>query len=73
MTFFSALKLLVASAPALLKLVIELAEWLKANFGDDPARAIEEHAAAIKLVKEAKTPDEKARAAAALSALLRKL
>lgn len=73
MTFLQALKILVASAPALLNLLNELAGWLKANFGDDPARAIEEHAQAIKLVKEAKTPDEKARAAAALSALIRKL
>lgn len=73
MTFFQALKILVASAPALLNLLNELAGWLKANFGDDPARAIEEHAQAIKLVKEAKTPDEKARAAATLSALIRKL
>lgn len=73
MTFFQALKILVACAPALVNLITELATWLKANFGDDPARAIEEHAAAIKLVKEAKTPDEKARAAAALSTLIRKL
>lgn len=73
MTFLSSLRIIVASVPALVNLLTELAGWLKVNFGDDPARAIEEHAAAIKLVKEAKTPDEKARAAAALSALIRKL
>jgi len=71
--FFAALKILVTSAPALLNLVVGLAEWLKSVFGDDPAKAIEQHAQAFKLVKEAKTPDEKARAAAAVSDLIRKL
>jgi len=73
MGFFAALKILLTSAPALLSLLVELAGWLKEVFGDNPAKAIEEHAQAIKLVKEARTPDEKAKAAAALSDLIRRL
>ena len=56
-----------------MRLVSELAAWLKANFGDNPAKAIEEHAEAIKQIKEAKTHDEKAAAASRLSSLIRKL
>lgn len=73
MGFFAALRILISSTPALLSLLVELAGWLKEVFGEDPAKAIEQHAQAIKLVKEARTPDEKAKAAAALSALIRKL
>lgn len=73
MTAFGALKILLTSLPALLNFLMELAGWLKATFGDDPAKAIEEHARIIKQVKEAKTIEEKARAASALSELIRKL
>lgn len=73
MGLFAALRILISSTPALLSLLVELAGWLKDVFGEDPAKAIEQHAQAIKLVKEARTPDEKAKAAAALSALIRKL
>lgn len=73
MSFFSALKIILTSLPAIMRLVEELANWLKANFGDNPAKAIEEHAEAIKMIKEAKTRDEKAQAAANLAALIRRL
>lgn len=73
MGFFAALRILIGSVPALMQLLVELAGWLKATFGDNPAKAIEEHAAAFKLVREAKTPDEKAKAAAAISKLISKL
>jgi hypothetical protein len=72
-SFVAALKIILQSLPALMRLVSELAAWLKANFGDNPAKAIEEHAEAIKQIKEAKTHDEKAAAASRLSSLIRKL
>lgn len=73
MGFFAALRILVTSAPALLNLIVGLAEWLKSVFGEDPAKEIEKHAQVFQLAKDAKTPDEKAKAAAAISAIIRRL
>ena len=36
------LKLLIAAVPALVRLLSELAGWLKVTFGDDPVKVIQE-------------------------------
>ena len=73
MGFWATLKLLLTSVPALMKLLTELAGWLKHTFGDDPIKQIEEQTEAIRKLLEAKSPNEKAAAAATLSALIRRL
>jgi hypothetical protein len=67
------LKLLIAAVPALVRLLSELAGWLKVTFGDDPVKVIQEYTETIERLKNAKTPAEKSEAAARLSAILRRL
>ena len=73
MSFWSSLKTILLALPALVRLVDAMASWLKSMYGENPAQAIEAHAEAFKMLREAKTSDEKARAAAAISALIRRL
>jgi hypothetical protein len=71
--FLESLRILIGSAPALVKLLSELASYLKDAFGQNPAQVIDAHAQVFKQLREAKTPDEKTKAAAAISDLIRKL
>lgn len=73
MQFLAALKLLITSLPALVKLVIEIAEWMKNTFGDTPEKFLLDSAEAFKLAREAKTAKERASAAAQISALIRRM
>lgn len=73
MSFFADLALLLKMLPALIKLITELAAWMRASFGDDPAKFILESGEAFKRVQEAKTREEKASAAADVARLIRRL
>lgn len=73
MQVWATLKLLIAAVPALMRLLSELSAWLKATFGDDPIKQIQEYTEAIERVRNAKTSKEKSDAAATLAVLLRKL
>lgn len=73
MGFFADLGLLIKTLPALVKLVTELAAWMRASFGDDPSKFIVDSSEAFKKVQEAKTREEKASAAADVARLIRRL
>ena len=73
MSFFADLALLLKSVPALVKLVTEVAAWMRATFGDDPSKFILDSSEAFKRVQDAKTPDEKRRAAGDIATLIRRL
>lgn len=73
MTWIAALRILIPAIPALLDALKELAGWLKDNFGDNPAKAIVDHAETIRKLREAKTAAEKIEASRALADLIRKL
>lgn len=73
MGFFSALLTLIKALPALVRLIEELAAWMKTQFGDDPAKFIMDSSEAFKRAREAKTPHEKAAAAGDIGRLIRRL
>jgi len=72
-TFFTDLALLLKTLPALVKLVTEVAAWMRATFGDDPSKFLVDSSEVFKRVHEAKTPDEKRRAASDIALLIRRL
>lgn len=73
MTFWADLLLMIKMLPALVKLITELAAWMRASFGDNPEKFILDASEVFKKVQEAKTPDEKRRAAGDIAVLIRRL
>jgi hypothetical protein len=73
MNFFASLLVILKSLPALVKLVTELAEWMKATFGDDPSKFIADASESFQKVQNAKTPEEKRAAARDIALLIRRL
>lgn len=73
MTFWADLVLMLKALPALVKLLTEVAAWMRATFGDDPAKFLLDASETFKRVQEAKTPDEKRRAAGDIAVLIRRL
>lgn len=73
MTFWGDLLLIIKTLPALLKLLTEVAAWMRATFGDDPSKFLLDSSEAFKKVHEAKTREEKATAAADIARLIRRL
>jgi hypothetical protein len=59
--------------PELLKALRTLGEFLKEQFGDNPAKFIADSHAAFLELKKAKTPDEKQVAARNIAELLKRL
>lgn len=73
MTFWADLLLIIKTLPALVKLLTEVAAWMRATFGDDPGKFLIDASETFKKVQEAKTPDEKRRAAGDIATLIRRL
>lgn len=73
MNFFTDLALVIKMLPALVKLVSEVAAWMRATFGDDPSKFIADSSEVFKKIHEAKTREDKAKLAADISTLIRRL
>jgi len=73
MAFFTGLLALLKAIPALVSLMTEIADWMKSNFGDDPATFLLDAAETFKKAREAKTPQERKDAAVHISQLIRRL
>ena len=73
MGFFASLLSIIQSLPAIVKLVTELASWMKFQFGDDPAKFLMDSAEAFEKAKNAKTPQEKRDAATQIAQIIRRL
>jgi len=64
---------ILKALPAIVKLISELSGWLKATFGDDPAKFILDSAEVFERAKNAKTPEQKQAAAGDIARLIRRL
>lgn len=64
---------LFKTLPAIVKLLTELVGWLKATFGDDPAKFLLDSSEVFERAKNAKTPEQKQAAAADIAKLIRRL
>ena len=64
---------ILKALPAIVKLISELSGWLKATFGDNPAKFIMDSAEIFERAKNAKTPEEKQSAAGDIARLIRRL
>jgi hypothetical protein len=73
MAFFAGLLEIIKVLPAVVKLTVELAQWLKSTFGDDPAKFLLDSAEVFERAKNAKTPQEKQTAAGDIARLIRRL
>jgi hypothetical protein len=73
MGFFAALLSIIQALPAMVKLVTELGEWMRSQFGDNPAKFLMDSAEAFERAKQAKTPQEKRDAATQIATLIRRL
>lgn len=73
MTFFSDLALLLKSIPALVKLISEMASWVRTTFGDNPEKFMLDSAEVFRRINDAKTPQEKQALASDISRLIRRL
>jgi len=73
MTFLGSLFTLLKSLPAIVKLVTELAEWMKTTFGDDPAKFLMDSSEIFERARNAKTPEQKQAAAGDIARLIRRL
>lgn len=67
--FFSAL----AALPDLIKLFSEVFSFIKQMMGDNPAQFVKDTTAVISQLREAKSPEERSNAAAAIQGLIRRL
>ncbi len=73
MAFFAGLLELLKALPAIVKLITELSGWMRATFGDDPAKFILDSAEVFERARNAKTPQEKQAAAGDIARLVRRL
>jgi hypothetical protein len=73
MAFFVGLLELLKALPAIVKLITELSGWMRATFGDDPAKFILDSAEVFERARNAKTPQEKQAAAGDIARLVRRL
>lgn len=73
MGFFVSVFELLKTLPAVVKLLTELVGWLKATFGDDPAKFLLDSSEVFERAKNAKTPEQKQSAAADIAKLIHRL
>jgi len=73
MAFFVGLLEILKALPAIVKLITELSGWMKATFGDDPAKFLMDSSEVFERARNAKTPQEKQAAAGDIARLVRRL
>lgn len=73
MLFIKSVYELLKLSPILVKLVVEMVAWMKATFGDDPAKFLADMSDAFEKGKGAQTPQERRHAAAQIAHVLKRL
>lgn len=73
MEILLAIVTVIKTLPALINFTKEMAHWMRDTFGEDPAKFLMDASDTFKAAREAKTSDDKKRAASDIATLIKRL